>query len=678
MAFTAQMTAANMDLSASLPSRLVGSSRTVQRNPAFAAVPLACPVKLMPCVPGRGLSTTCSAAPELMQAQLAEPLSAADFSSGTIHRDFCLSGLNGLTAGGTSGLEHGCFQVTASQPVSYCVEEVSDIFDLNNKALLRGMVPDSFPARLAPAPIDNVRQRRFIVIDEVVYNLYGEQLRQYMKHHNVDYDILPVPTCEPNKSFNLVFMISERLEAFKLNRRQEPIIAIGGGVCLDVAGLAANLYRRNTPLIKVPTTVMAAVDASIGIKTAVNFHGRKNKLGTYCPPLAVFIDKTFLKTLDVRHLSNGSAEILKMACIKDAELFELLEQHGAELLNSKYQSHHASTIMRRSIQGMLEELEYNLWEHILQRLVDYGHAFSPEIEMAALVGDDAMLLHGEAVNIDMALTTQLAFQRGLISEEQRARVYGVMNKLGLALWHDVCNDTKMLLKGLADTTLARDGLQRVPLMSGIGDAQFVNDLTEAEVGGPVPLLSRVGRELQRYSGSGERLVAGCIPVRITSLEAGVDGVEVLLISSRGGKGLVFPKGGWETDETVEAAAARETVEEAGVRGELEGQMVGVFPFYSSKAARVHIQGRCIAYMFVMHVVEELPAWPEQAHRTRVWCSVREACNNCRHEWMREALETWLRRQGWDHVLHNHQPNGNSNADTTIAPPPCPERIAATS
>lgn len=121
------------------------------------------------------------------------------------------------------------------------------------------------------------------------------------------------------------------------SRRKEPIIAIGGGVCLDVAGLAANLYRRNTPLIKIPTTVMAAVDASIGIKTAVNFHGRKNKMGTYCAPLAVFIDKTFLKTLGARHLSNGSAEILKMACIKDAELFDLLEKHSKDLVQSHFQ-----------------------------------------------------------------------------------------------------------------------------------------------------------------------------------------------------------------------------------------------------------------------------------------------------------------------------------------------------
>lgn len=82
---------------------------------------------------------------------------------------------------------------------------------------------------------------------------------------------------------------------------------------------------------------MAAVDASIGIKTAVNFHGRKNKMGTYCAPLAVFIDKTFLKTLDKRHLSNGSAEILKMACIKDAELFELLEKHSKDLVASSFQ-----------------------------------------------------------------------------------------------------------------------------------------------------------------------------------------------------------------------------------------------------------------------------------------------------------------------------------------------------
>ena len=76
------------------------------------------------------------------------------------------------------------------------------------------------------------------------------------------------------------------------------------------------------------------------LQTAVNFHGRKNKMGTYCPPLAVFIDNAFLASLEQRHLSNGSAEILKMACIKDAALFELLEEHAAELLRTNFQVGH--------------------------------------------------------------------------------------------------------------------------------------------------------------------------------------------------------------------------------------------------------------------------------------------------------------------------------------------------
>ncbi|EIE22853.1 hypothetical protein COCSUDRAFT_42441 [Coccomyxa subellipsoidea C-169] len=127
------------------------------------------------------------------------------------------------------------------------------------------------------------------------------------------------------------------------------------------------------------------------------------------------------------------------------------------------------------------------------------------------------------------------------------------------------------------------------------------------------------------------------------------GVEVLLVSSRGSsKGLVFPKGGWETDEDVEAAAARETIEEAGVRGRLEVPMLGRFR-YVGKPDRQHSAGTqvaCVVHMFVMHVAEELRTWPEQEQRQRHWCSVEEACAKCRHEWMREALLTWLQQQGW--------------------------------
>lgn len=82
---------------------------------------------------------------------------------------------------------------------------------------------------------------------------------------------------------------------------------------------------------------MAVVDAAVGIKTAVNFHEKKNKLGTYQPPLGVLYDTSFLHTLESRHISNGSAEVFKMACIKDAALFDLLEAHGSDMITQQFQ-----------------------------------------------------------------------------------------------------------------------------------------------------------------------------------------------------------------------------------------------------------------------------------------------------------------------------------------------------
>lgn len=187
----------------------------------------------------------------------------------------------------------------------------------------------------------------------------------------------------------------------------------------------------------------------------------------------------------------------------------------------------------------------------------------------------------------------------------------------------------------------------------------------ARVGGPVPEAARKGREKQRYEQNGTRMVAGCLPVKVNSEDRSLDGIRVLLISSSQGKGLVFPKGGWEIDESLEAAAARETVEEAGVRGNLEAAALGPFTFVSGK--RTH--GRCAAYMFAMHVEEELDDWPEANARTRQWCSVEDALLRCRHPWMRDALLMWLQRQGYDTGVLPQVPNGaGPTVDLTTVDP----------
>ncbi|PQQ17492.1 nudix hydrolase 16 mitochondrial isoform X2 [Prunus yedoensis var. nudiflora] len=156
------------------------------------------------------------------------------------------------------------------------------------------------------------------------------------------------------------------------------------------------------------------------------------------------------------------------------------------------------------------------------------------------------------------------------------------------------------------------------------------------------LVARTGRHQQRYE-AGCRLVAGCIPFRYKNSDETGDAnsekiIEVLMINSPSGPGLLFPKGGWENDETVEEAAVREAVEEAGVRGELM-DFLGFYHFKSkTHQDEFSPEGVCRAAMFALFVKEELESWPEQSTRNRTWLTVAEAFVSCRHAWMREALQ----------------------------------------
>ncbi|XP_072991663.1 nudix hydrolase 18, mitochondrial-like [Typha latifolia] len=157
----------------------------------------------------------------------------------------------------------------------------------------------------------------------------------------------------------------------------------------------------------------------------------------------------------------------------------------------------------------------------------------------------------------------------------------------------------------------------------------------------VSLVSRQGRQLQRYSSNGSRLVVGCIPYKLEVENSCVDdldkAVEVLVISSQKGNGMLFPKGGWEIDETKKQAALREAVEEAGVRGNVERRL-GKWKYKSRTDDKFH-EG----IMFPLNVTEELVHWPEMDVRKRSWVTVAEAREGCQHQWMREALERLIKR-----------------------------------
>lgn len=360
---------------------------------------------------------------------------------------------------------HG-WEVRASQDVRYSVQFYDGLFSHANAVLLRTGVGQT------PAC-----QRRLVVIDTRVLDLYGWEVESYFRANRVQYRFLPLDATEPEKTMENVLRIVHALNDFGVSRRSDPLIAIGGGVLLDVAGLAASLYRRGLPYIRVPTTLMALIDAGIGIKTGVNFDAHKNRIGAYFPPQRAYLDSTFLKTLDDRHISNGIAEIIKMAIIKDARLFELLEENVGTVIADRFSGRPAyREILVRATVGMLDELSCNLWEKVLERVVDYGHTFSPTLEMAAL----PELLHGEAVAIDMALSLVLAAQRNLIDSRQLGRALELIDAYHLPTYHLRCEEN-LLTRALSESTSHRDGLQRVPLSKGIGRAVFVNDLSRAEI-----------------------------------------------------------------------------------------------------------------------------------------------------------------------------------------------------
>ncbi|OAY29292.1 nudix hydrolase 17, mitochondrial [Manihot esculenta] len=153
------------------------------------------------------------------------------------------------------------------------------------------------------------------------------------------------------------------------------------------------------------------------------------------------------------------------------------------------------------------------------------------------------------------------------------------------------------------------------------------------------MVSRSGREFQRYDNQGRRQVVGCIPYRFKNGSDGSigDELEVLVITSQKGQGMMFPKGGWELDESVEEAASRESLEEAGVLGHVEDEL-GKWNFLSKRYGTFY-EG----YMFPLLVTEQLDLWPEKHVRQRIWMSVEEAKDACRHWWMKEALDILVGR-----------------------------------
>jgi demethyl-4-deoxygadusol synthase len=357
--------------------------------------------------------------------------------------------------------------------------------------------------------------RCLAIVDHNIHRLYGDQIAAYFQHHNINLKLSPFTITEPTKTTNTLLSIIDAFADFGLVRK-EPILIVGGGLLTDVAGFACAMYRRSTNYVRVPTTLIGLIDASIAIKVAVNHGKLKNRLGAYHAPKQVILDFSFLQTLPIDQLRNGMAELLKIAIVANQDVFNLLEEYGDKLLQTHFGYINgtpqlqaiAHQVNYEAIKTMLELETPNLHELDLDRVIAFGHTWSPTLELAPAVP----FLHGHAVNIDMALSTTIAERRGYITSEERDRILSLMSRLGLALDHPLL-DSDLLWHATQSIIMTRDGLLRAAMPRPIGTCFFVNDLTREELDAALAAHKEIcaayphgGAGIDAYVGSNQQLV----------------------------------------------------------------------------------------------------------------------------------------------------------------------------
>lgn len=320
-----------------------------------------------------------------------------------------------------------------------------------------------------------------IVIDNNVSRIYGKQVKQFFDHSKIEYSILKLNAFEDYKNIKTVASLCRAAKKFGL-QRDSIFIAIGGGITMDIVGFTAFTYRRKIPYIRIPTTLVGIVDAGVGVKVGVNFNGSKNFLGGYYPPLAVFNDQSFLKTLTSKEIRCGLFEILKMAIIKDRKLFELIKKHYKEFFGKEFNSHtHEINYFAAFL--MMEELEKNLFETNLQRLVDFGHTFSPLLETTS----GYAIPHGEAVGIDMLLSSTISLNKRLIKKLVFDEIFKLILAIGFSKRYNLPN-IKELHNSLSEIRRHRGGNLNLVLPVKIGTAVFTNKCTYMEVENAIKFL----------------------------------------------------------------------------------------------------------------------------------------------------------------------------------------------
>ena len=255
--------------------------------------------------------------------------------------------------------------------------------------------------------------------------------------------------------------------------RHSFVAAIGGGAFLDMVGYASTIAHRGVKHIRIPTTVLSQNDSGVGVKNGVNFLGKKNFLGTFSPPVAVFNDSTFLNSLSERDWRSGISEAVKVALIKDLPFFEWLEINAISMAKREMEIMQEQ-IFRSAALHTNHISSGDPFEMGSARPLDFGHWAAHKLEYLT----NFEIRHGEAVAIGIALDSIYSQLLGLISQEEVNRIITLLKNLGFTLYHEKLgeNDKLNLWDGLNEFREHLGGQLTITILEKLGKGREIHEV----------------------------------------------------------------------------------------------------------------------------------------------------------------------------------------------------------
>lgn len=308
------------------------------------------------------------------------------------------------------------------------------------------------------------RCKLLLVSDDTVYKLYGEKVTESLKESGFEVASYVFEHGEASKNINTLEMILETAAEEEITS-EDLFVALGGGVVGDITGFASAVFLRGMNFVQIPTTLLAAVDSSVGGKTAIDLKNGKNLAGAFHQPIAVLLDTKVFDTLPKSIWAEGMAEAIKYGMILDENLFEMFEGNNYDIVD----------MISRCVELKAQVVNEDELDKGIRKILNFGHTPAHGIEKLS----EFRIPHGRAVAMGMMIMTRASEKSGMLKEGSSERLEKVLLREGLDIKTDY--DALLLANACLSDKKRRGDVIDIVLLDRIGNAVIKNiDINELQ------------------------------------------------------------------------------------------------------------------------------------------------------------------------------------------------------